>query len=881
MTFDDADFETSEVATVASGKRVPAWVWGLLVFAIGIVATALLAKNEQQRDLQEARQQFSLEAKRFSSAVERQLHACDALIRSFQTMFLASEEVTPDEYARAYENMRANGVAQVSLQALAYVERRRRSDGDHFITAMFAPLEGNQPILGLDVASQPANLEALKRSRDTDQVAMSSTFRLRQSGNQSTAQDGFILRLPVYAHGVTPETVEQRRSALVGSIGASFRISDLIESVLPSRAGMLASVQLEDTTHAEAPVALYSKQLSPHAEGFTYAEDLRFGGRVWRIVAHMGGSAAGYQDWQAVAAAGALISLLLAALAWSLVATRERAYALSIVMSQRYRDSQARFRMLNELLPSLVMLARRDNGVIVYRNAAARNKLASKTGFVGLATMLPPEILSHLNDAGSDHLSAADVQMHDGSGALFWVTMWISAIEIEGVPMWLLVANDISEQRHLAERLSFQSRHDSLTRLFNRAEFESRVQTALQQGHKNGALLFVDLDQFKLINDVSGHAAGDALLIELAKRIREELRPGDILGRLGGDEFGVLLASVPSAVAALQTAERLRRSIEEFVFNWEQRIYTISASIGVVMTTEECSVQTLFAHADAACYLAKEMGRNRIQLHSGNDAVIASRMGEMEWINRIRDAMRDGRLLLDYQELHPVRSTDSHAGHIELLLRLRDENGNVVPPGEFLPAAERYGLMPQIDRWVVETALEHLDHLHPSGAALATCAINLSGASMEDESLFERIEALVALHQIAPQRLLFEITETVAMRDIAASRLLMSRLRDLGCRVALDDFGAGMSSFGYLRSLELDVLKIDGSFVQSMAAEPTSQAIIKAVTEIGHLRGLQVIAEWVSSEEILALLVPLQVDFAQGFALHKPERVVFQRSGHD
>ena len=353
-----------------------------------------------------------------------------------------------------------------------------------------------------------------------------------------------------------------------------------------------------------------------------------------------------------------------------------------------------------------------------------------------------------------------------------------------------------------------------------------------------------------------------------------------MVARLGGDEFGVLLPGVVDLDAAIQAAERLRRSIESFIFGWEGRTYTISASIGVVMLRSAGSMQTLFANADGACYLAKEAGRNRIHAYTEDDAAITRRMSEMEWANRVRDALRDDRLLLDYQELHPLQAHNAGGVHIELLLRMRSEEGGVVMPGAFLPAAERYGLMPQIDRWVVETALSRLDHLHPEGENLANCAINLSAASLENEGLFDRIAALIAEHQITPQRLTFEITETVAMRDFAASSVLISRLRGLGCKVALDDFGAGMSSFGYLKNLELDVVKIDGSFVQNLADDAMSQSIVRAVTEIGHLQGLQVVAEWVSSPQLLALVANMKIDYAQGFALHQPQRVQFQRSPH-
>ena len=878
MPFESHDMGTSTAAGPSPGRRVPAWAWAVLAFMLGLALTLWLADGEKQRSRDEARRVFVQETEGVAAAVRSQLNQCGHLIRAFQSIFLASETVTESEYVRAFENMQSSGAVRISLQALAYAERRSGADGDHYVTTMFAPQSGNEAIRGLDVARQPSNLQALLRSRDTNALAMSAPFPLRQSGRQSMG-DGFILRLPVFASGAQPGSVEARRAAIVGSIGASFRISDLIASALPKSPQQLADLVVEDISSGNAR-PLYSQVFTRRAGGVGQSEhsvSLQFGGRTWKVVAHGGENPEG-GSWLLVLWIGAAISALLAALTWSLVSTRERAIALGMSMARRFQASEERFRRLNELLPCLVLLAREDDGTVVYRNAAARDRLAPDGESQRLSDVLGHEVMVRLAGAEADGLLSVDAQLPGADGGRFWASLWLSTIELDGATLWLLVASDISEQRQLTERLSYQASHDSLTRLYNRREFEARTQSLLNlPGHGEGALLFIDLDQFKIINDTSGHCAGDELLVQLAAVMREKLRPDDVLGRLGGDEFGVLLRGVPTVEAAALAAERLRTSIESFIFGWEQRTYTISASIGVVMLAHAMSLKELFAHADAACYLAKEGGRNRVHVYAEDDTAISSRLGEMEWANRIRDALRDGRLLLDYQELHPLQPGNAQGAHVELLLRLRGEDGGVVPPGAFLPAAERYGLMPLIDRWVVETALGNLDRIHPHGRDLATCAINLSGASLEDDGLIGRIEQLIEQHGIEPRRLVFEITETVAVRNFIASSALIARLRMLGCRVALDDFGAGMSSFGYLKNLELDMVKIDGSFVQNLASDRMSQSIVKAVTEIGHQQGLTVVAEWVSSQEMLDILAPMNVDYAQGFALHKPERAVFQR----
>ncbi len=878
MVFEENDFKTSVGTGLPPRRRAEAWVWAILAFCLGMSLTLWLVAGEKDRSEREEQLAFTSETDRIAESIRAQLDRCGLMLREFQTIFLTSDNVRADEYALAYENLHGSSVVQVSLQTVAYAERRRSPGGETYVTTMFVPISGNTTIRGLAVGSQPANMEALQRSRDTNQIAMSAPFHLRQSGTRDNVEDGFILRLPVYAHGAMPTTMETRRASIIGSIGISFRTSDLLASILPDASEALADVAVEDTSDGAAR-RLFSQRYGTRTDRSPYEVKLHFGGRTWSIIAHPRENPEAHVGWLLVLWVGMAMSVLLAALAWSLASTRQRAMTLASSMAERFRTSEERFRKLNELLPCLVLLVDKGNGKIVYRNGAARSKLAPQVDWASLLPNWDQRASTRTHDGGEDARRSVDVQIQGADGLPFWASTWISSIEIAGIPMWLLVASDISEQRMLTERLSYQASHDSLTRLVNRREFEARAQALIDSdARRNSALLFIDLDQFKVINDTSGHHAGDELLVQLAVIMREKLRPDDVLGRLGGDEFGVLLAGVPTIDAAMQAAERLRSSIEGFIFSWEQRTYTISASLGVVPLINAASLKELFAHADAACYLAKEAGRNRIHAYAEDDAAVTGRIGEMEWTNHIRDALRDGRLLLDYQELHPLDPKADEGVHVELLLRLAREDGSEVLPGAFLPAAERYGLMPLIDRWVVETALENIDRIHPDGSRLATCSINLSGASLEDNGLFERIEHLIALHRIDPHRVTFEITETVTMRNFAASCALIARLRSLGCRVALDDFGAGMSSFGYLKNLELDVVKIDGSFVQSLASDRMSQSIVKAVVEIGHLQGLAVVAEWVSSVEILDILATLDVDYAQGFALHRPERVMFQRN---
>ncbi|HCY64718.1 MAG TPA: hypothetical protein DHV59_18230 [Oxalobacteraceae bacterium] len=445
-------------------------------------------------------------------------------------------------------------------------------------------------------------------------------------------------------------------------------------------------------------------------------------------------------------------------------------------------------------------------------------------------------------------------------------------------------ANQILEQRIASrtaalmaekERVTYQATHDDLTGLVNRREFESRLQQAVKSAEKEGrrhAFIYMDLDQFKIVNDTCGHFAGDELLRSLAGLLQNRLRSGDTLARFGGDEFGVLLENCPPEPAA-RIAENLRETASDFRFVWQDNSFTVSLSIGVInFGDNDMSVTDILSAADTACYIAKENGRNRVHVGHRQDRDITIRQGEMHWVGRLQQAMRENRLQLYCQKIVPLdRNAADTGAHFELLLRLRDEEGRLVPPGAFLPAAERFGLMPAIDRWVISSAFANFQHLSPDPEEqLELCAINLSGASISDPEFLSFILRELARHAIPTSKVCFEITETVAIANLSQAITLINELRAVGCKFALDDFGSGMSSFGYLKHLPVDYLKIDGSFVKDMLSDAADAAMVEAINHIGHTMGLRTIAEFVENAEIRARLEALKVDFAQGYGIGKP-----------
>jgi len=441
----------------------------------------------------------------------------------------------------------------------------------------------------------------------------------------------------------------------------------------------------------------------------------------------------------------------------------------------------------------------------------------------------------------------------------------------------VMVFHDVSKESRLFRKLSYQASHDTLTNLINRQEFENRLVAALDRAHDDPeishALLYLDLDQFKVVNDTFGHTAGDELLRQIAKVVQANIRSTDTVARLGGDEFAILLERC-NEDRAMEVAEAIRGAIEEHRFNWKDAYTSARCSIGVVMVSKESpDVASVMSSADVACYSAKDMGRNQIHLYQDSDA--STRHEEMKWVSRITSAVEENRLELFYQPIVGIgKEAPRSRGHYELLLRMRDEKGELVGPDQFIPAAERYNLMSTLDRWVIQQALSQLADRNPEAkSAHFTLAINLSGTSLSEDRFLEFVIEELQKQKLPEGAICFEITETAAISNLSRVIHFMQALKKLGCKFSLDDFGSGLSSFTYLKNLPVDYLKIDGQFIRHVAEDAVDESMVKAINEVGEAMGIETIAERVESKQVIEKLSELGVKYAQGYYIARPTSV--------
>ena len=445
-----------------------------------------------------------------------------------------------------------------------------------------------------------------------------------------------------------------------------------------------------------------------------------------------------------------------------------------------------------------------------------------------------------------------------------------SAQELIGA---VVLLHDVTEMRGLARQMSYQATHDALTGLVNRREFERRLEEAIESGHRGDGqhvLCYLDLDRFKIINDSSGHLAGDSMLREVAKLLRDAVRDSDTVGRLGGDEFGTLLVGCPLDKAR-QIADDLTRSVGEYRFVWKDKVFNIGVSVGLVeISRESGTLEELLAAADTACYVAKKQGSGRVVVYSARDEALARHTGEIQWLQRLQAALKENRFHLYQQVIVPAHGDDGGPA-LEVLLRLQDEAGHELPPSEFMRAAERYRLMGLVDRWVVQATFAALGRGAIPVPAHRSVAINVSGQTLGDAQFLEFVVECFDTSGVAPAQVCFEINESAVVANLDHARRFVGVLHGMGCQFALDDFGSGVGSFSNLKNLPLDYLKIDGSFMRNLARDTVNQAMVAAMIKLARTLNFKVIAEQVEDAASVEVARRMGVDYLQGYAIGRPQ----------
>lgn len=495
-------------------------------------------------------------------------------------------------------------------------------------------------------------------------------------------------------------------------------------------------------------------------------------------------------------------------------------------------------------------------------------------------------LLQAMHD-GTTMYSTQAVYMHRRDGKEFAIEYTASPIlDIHNhVIGGITTIRDVTEMNQLAAKLQFQASHDALTGLLNRRAFESRLEQAIssaQHEQLNHILCYLDLDQFKVVNDTCGHSAGDELLKQLAPLLKPMIRGNDVLARLGGDEFGVLLEGCHPQKGH-EIAERLKQTIKNYRFNWKNNVFEIGVSVGLVeINANSGNLNEVMSAADSACYVAKDLGRNHIHVYRPDDAALVTRQGEMQWLQVISNAIAKDRFTLFYQPIVPCTESDEFPRMYEFLIRLQEEDGSLVPPMAFIPAAERYNLASTLDRWVISHAIEFLSD-NSMNDVLSHClfTINLSAQSLSDQQTLDFVLSCLEQHDTLPSQICFEITETAAIANLSSAMEFITTLRGMGCRFALDDFGSGLSSYGYLKNLNVDFIKIDGNFIQNIEKDELNQAFVTSISNIAGIMGIQTIAEFVENEASADFLKATGITYLQGHWLGKPRPIEGLLYHHD
>ncbi len=886
----------------------------IVVALLGAALTTVLVLASWEDVLHEHAKVFTAQSEAVREQLLERIKATDEMVIGLATLVNSATHADADQFRLFSEELLRRHPYLLSTSYLPHVFERERRDfersrheagfpgfainersvddyqaapsrAQYFPLLFIEPFEPRSVgMIGFDVMSEPPLAQAAQAAIDTAQPSAAAP-RLIEGRVW-----GYWLFTPLYAGKAAPATTAERCEAVNGLVALRIDGEQLLAESVAARP--LAAHLRMIPAGATAPLDLATSLLGDERAGqavktFTRGTEIASGGQrflldlqypvIWREV--------NYLPVAMTLFSGLLVTTLLVLgarhAARRTTQLEQRNIEIERVVAEKTAELAFEKERAQVTLASIgdAVITTDATGRIEYLNTAAEaltgwnRDEARGRELTEVFRVQPVDIVTTV--AGSAEAPARDSLLVNRAQQEIAIDRSVAPIrghngEVLGS---VVVFHDVSQQRRLAREMTYQATHDALTGLHNRRAFEERLGQMLQSAKSNGsrhALLYLDLDQFKIVNDACGHTAGDQLLRQLAMLLRYEVRQSDTLARLGGDELGVLLQDCPDTTAE-ELAGKLLQTVNDFRFVWKDRMFTVSASIGLVpFGSESENAASILSAADAACYAAKDKGRNRVLVYQADDVTLSQRRGQMQWVTRLKHALDENRFVLHSQPIVPTSATTARPQLHEVLLRLREEEDSLVPPGAFLPAAERYGLMPEIDRWVVRTTLQWLAAHRADPHLAQSYSINLSGQSLSDAQFLGFVLQEIERSGVEAGRLAFEVTESAAVAALDSAVQLIQTLKNKGCRFLLDDFGSGWSSFAYLKNLPVDFLKIDGSLVRDMAHDALDEAMVRAINEVGHVLGIATVAEFVENEAVLERVTALGIDYAQGYALGRP-----------
>ena len=887
-----------------SSRRITAVLLGVLVV---LIALGLAIRT----DMRQAETAFDELNEEIETALTRRLDNLNASLRSLSGMHHAMTRLSQQElsafaqeiershpYVKAILQLRLVNVDQKEAYEKEFQEagfpafRILSSDHRGRLTAsvvkpQYMPLNFVEPLdpglaryLGLDFYSRADLRLAIDRAIHSGEVAAAPAAPM--------AEDAFLLFKAVYKGFFVPDTARERQTQVQGLyallVDAPAFLADLASDNKGLGLRLSTWNETNPTTLYEIPVPATSDflaKLLPNHRSNTKISltPTRFHLTVERLADR---SDFHPTRWLMLIATSVGLYLSGVLVVFTRLRAREAAREAEAQLFQEKERAQVTLHSIGE-----AVITTDPSGVVDFLNPAAEHltgwrasdakghhlneifSLVSESD----GTALPDPIVRALRD--HDESEAAAIMVRSDGATIAVIENAAAIRDSDGnFTGAALIVRDVSRERNLLREMAFQATHDPLTRLINRRQFERELSAVVEDAltsDNHHALMYIDLDQFKAINDSCGHIAGDQLLKQVASHLGDNIRRLDRLARLGGDEFGVLLRDC-TIEKALEVAEALRHEIKDLRLHWEERSFRISLSVGVVAITRDSgNLDEVLRAADAACYVAKDQGRNRVHFYQPDDELLAQRSTDMQWLHKLREAIDRDQLVLYGQTIFPLGHENPHPMMCELLVRMIDSEGRLIPPMTFIPAAERFNLMFDLDLWVIGSAFRQIAKLrqdHPQDQRIFT--INLSGQSLDHPDLELAIQELELKFGVDPHRICFEITETSVIANMERALGLMDQLRRRGFLFALDDFGTGLSSFAYLKKLPVDYLKIDGEFVRDILHDPVDKAMVDTIKRIGDVLGMMTIAEAIEDEASCQLLTAMGINYGQGYHLAKP-----------